>query len=264
MSIKNKDMNLISIDNNIDKLIAFNPSLDRNWRDSQRIFTPKVEFETIDLVENLQTEGWEIQGAIQGKDRMGRVNKNLIKFIHPDIRFGGSVTEGYANAYLDSNFGDFGYNVKTALGALRIVCENGLIAMENIFSETLKLPKTDQTMLNSYLQELGIESGKLMDGFDNMKHEEMSVQDQLRFAEYGLGLRFGSNNNMDSKQLLNIIRPEDEGNDVWRVFNRIQENLTQPARLVNSNGKLIGGIQDPFINKSINQNLSKEAFRFLN
>ena len=32
-----KNINIIPLDNNIDKLSAFIPSLDREWRDNQRI-----------------------------------------------------------------------------------------------------------------------------------------------------------------------------------------------------------------------------------
>ena len=54
-------MNLVKTGNNIDKLIAFTPSLDPSWRKSQRIFTPEVEVETLD--ETLDAE--EIFGTVE-------------------------------------------------------------------------------------------------------------------------------------------------------------------------------------------------------
>jgi hypothetical protein len=57
--------------------------------------------------------------------------------------------------------------------------------------------------------------------------------------------------------LLNTVRDEDRGDDVWTVFNRIQENLTQPQRIFDETGKLLDGVtnvnEDTRINKELFQ-----------
>jgi len=44
---------------------------------------------------------------------------------------------------------------------------------------------------------------------------------------------------------------------VWTVFNRIQENLTQPHRIVDNNGRMMNGVvgvnEDTRINKELFQ-----------
>jgi hypothetical protein len=46
-------------------------------------------------------------------------------------------------------------------------------------------------------------------------------------------------------------------NDVWTVFNRIQENLTQPHRIVDDNGRMMSGV----IGASEDTRINKELFQ---
>jgi len=68
-------------------------------------------------------------------------------------------------------------------------------------------------------------------------------------------IRFGKGHRIDVSQLLNTVREEDKGDDVWTVFNRIQENLTQPHRITDRSGNIIGGVasidEDTRINKEL-------------
>ena len=55
----------ILLDNNINKLIAFTPSLDKEWRQSQRIKSKETQIETLNAVEEFQRQGWLIDGAYE-------------------------------------------------------------------------------------------------------------------------------------------------------------------------------------------------------
>ena len=70
-------------------------------------------------------------------------------------------------------------------------------------------------------------------------------------------LRFGKNHRINVEQLLNTVRDEDRGDDVWTVFNRIQENLTQPQRIFDENGRLLDGV----IGASEDTRINKELFQ---
>jgi len=59
---------------------------------------------------------------------------------------------------------------------------------------------------------------------------------------------------------LEPVRVEDTDNDVWTVFNRIQENLTQSNRLYNRDGSKISGVSSVNEDTRINKALFEKAY----
>jgi len=94
-----------------------------------------------------------------------------------------------------------------------------------------------------------------MEEFNKLKERDLSPQEAMNLATQAADIRFGKGHRIDVSQLLNIVREEDKGEDVWTVFNRIQENLTQPHRLVDHSGNPLNGIssieEDTRINKEL-------------
>jgi hypothetical protein len=62
---------------------------------------------------------------------------------------------------------------------------------------------------------------------ERMEQRRVSKNEQLSFAERALELRYpkGTASGFEPAQLLTARRSEDVGDDLWRVTNRIQENL---------------------------------------
>jgi hypothetical protein len=60
---------------------------------------------------------------------------------------------------------------------------------------------------------------------------------------------------MDASQLLTIYRDEDKGNDLWSVYNRIQENLIKSSMLLDRNGRPLAGVNDVKSDIILNQAL---------
>jgi len=62
-----------------------------------------------------------------------------------------------------------------------------------------------------------------------MKQVQLNEEQMVEFATRALETRFNENQinriNIDVNQLLEVDRNEDKGDDVWVVFNRIQEKL---------------------------------------
>jgi hypothetical protein len=76
----------------------------------------------------------------------------------------------------------------------------------------------------------------------------------MALASNAARLRF-EDNTVDVTQLLRSHRAEDEGNDLWSIYNRIQENLTKSNLLVDRDGKLISGTSSVQNDIKINQDL---------
>jgi hypothetical protein len=66
----------------------------------------------------------------------------------------------------------------------------------------------------------------LSDVISNMKNIQLSSDDIKKFAFEAARLRFDDLTDVDVNSVFKVNRIEDESNDLWTVFNRIQENLT--------------------------------------
>jgi hypothetical protein len=84
----------------------------------------------------------------------------------------------------------------------------------------------------------------------------------MSLATQAANARFGNNHRIDVSQLLNVVREEDKGDDVWTVFNRIQENLTQPHRITDRMGNMMNGVSDIDEDTRVNKELFQLAYAY--
>ena len=253
---------LLKIGNNLDKLIAFTPSLDPKWRKFNRVNSPTPNHETLDIVEGMMDKGWEIVVSTQQVDGMKRVVNNMIKFQHPDIamREGATYREGVANSYVTTSF-DSKMKVYTNLGMERLICTNGLISTSTEFQDRISLVEADYNSILKLMEGLETSSNDLIERFNKLKMVEINKQQQYDLAMFAIKSRFGYSAGIELDQLLKTHRDEDQGNNVWKVYNRVQENISKPNMIIDVNGKVIGGIENPFEDKRVNQELYNEALK---
>lgn len=252
-----KGINLIPLNNDINKLSAFIPSLDKDWRASQRINSKSTMVESLDAVRELQRQGWNIAGAYEQRNKQNRkVGSHFIRMEHPDFKVTNS--KGKTDAVATMNIFNSTTGAKPMeldLGAYRQVCSNGMIAHTSY--SNAKVPHTEkgQYSLQEILCDLGIRTQGVMEEFNKLKERDLSPQEAMHLATQAAEIRFGKGHRIDVSQLLNVVREEDKGEDVWTVFNRIQENLTQPHRITDHLGNIMNGItnveEDTRINKEL-------------
>ena len=76
----------IPVNNNIDKAIAFANSLSQDYLTTvQKLEQKQFYIPSLEVVSNLQNDGWEINGVYEhrGKDR--KITSNFIQMYHPDF-----------------------------------------------------------------------------------------------------------------------------------------------------------------------------------
>lgn len=113
-------------------------------------------------------------------------------------------------------------------GLMRMVCSNGLIVSDASIAQPLAVRHLAAPALAAIMaiQEIGAQSKVMFQHIDTMRARLLSDKQQLRMATSALAI-------MDVKgvikpdDLLAARRPDDAGADVWRVFNRIQENIVR-------------------------------------
>jgi hypothetical protein len=125
-----------------------------------------------------------------------------------------------------------GHDGRTAtqfrLGLFRVVCTNGLIISIGAVPVWRFPHRSDllEDVVKSVLEqnELFAQVGAFV---ERMEHTRLEEPQRLDFAERALSLRFPEDRRggMQPSQLLTVRRPEDVGNDLWRTYNVIQENV---------------------------------------
>ena len=148
------------------------------------------------------------------------------------------------------------------LGAYRLVCSNGAIAHTSYSNAKVPHSEKGQYDLQEILCDLGIRTQGVMEEFNKLKESELTPAAAMKMAADAARIRFGKDVEFDVSQLLNIVRDEDKGDDVWTVFNRIQENLTQAHRITDENGIMYGAVTDSREDTRINKELFQLAHAY--
>ena len=246
----------IPLNNDLTKLKAFVPSLNKDWRLARHIPSKPHQIESLDVLNEFQNQGWRIAGAHETVNRARKIQSHVINLTHPDFKVLNVNNKPDANAtMLLTNSCNGSKPLEIDLGAFRQVCSNGLVAHTSYSSYKLRHTEKNKNSLYDVLCLANSNAAKVIEEFNKMKHYDMSPSQMVEFAVNAAKIRFGNDYNMvDISQLLKVVRSEDEGNDLWTVFNRVQENLTQSDRIVDVNGAVVSGLgveEDLRVNKEL-------------
>lgn len=137
---------------------------------------------------------------------------------------------------LNAHDGNCAYRLH--VGLFRLVCENGMIAgnqFETISirhrgAPALEVAEQSTRILEEYVP-------KLKQWVDKAQSTVLTAPQQMKFAQEAQIIRFPEAP-FDAKELLRERRKADHGDDVWHVFNRVQENLMRGGiEFQNANGR---------------------------
>ena len=122
-------------------------------------------------------------------------------------------------------------------GLFRLVCSNGLVVGESVLEQVKMLHKglnEEHTDLNKTIEFYVNQIPVVMEKVDAMKSTQLTHIDKLDIAGKAIELRYLNSEHypFNSEELLITRRPEDEGNDLWRTYNKIQENLVKGGQLL--------------------------------
>jgi len=183
---------------------------------------------TSEVLAGLQREGflpYEVrQGGSRDAEKRG-FTKHLIRFRREGVlAVGDSVREV---VLLNSHDGTSSYQLMS--GVFRLVCSNGLVVAD-AGAMGIRIPhKGDvvgQVIDAAYSV---IDDGVRIDrAISDMRSIDLSTGEQEAFAEAAAALRFEEGAlPVEPRQVNQARRRDDVGSDLWRTFNRSQENLTR-------------------------------------
>ena len=128
------------------------------------------------------------------------------------------------------NSHDAGCAYQLHAGIYRRVCSNGLVLSEGSF-ETIRFRHAGlepEEVIGASLRVLDY-MPKVGDLVGQLHARTLETRESFLFARSALALRYPQVQDapVDAETLLKAHRPEDEGTDLWRTLNRVQQNLIQ-------------------------------------
>lgn len=207
------------------------PHHSRNANTYSHIYTP-------DVIDALAEHGFKPVAVskrnVRKADRFG-FEKHLIRFRRTDAvpvtKVGDTIPE-----FVWTNSHDGTSAAQAWLGVFRLACANGLVVCTNTFGK-ITIPHRGRGLMDRVIDaayQVIDQSDRTLAAIDTWSTIDMGERQQLDFAARALNLRFpdASQSPIEPEQLLTINRMDDRGPDLWKVFNRVQENLLR--------GKILG------------------------
>jgi hypothetical protein len=200
---------------------------------------------TYQIIEDMKTLGWEVCQAVTMKTsdaNQKKYGKHMIKFFNPAISIQGEdgQPDAYPQILVINNHRGWG-RFRFEVGIFRLVCSNGLVVKDKDMGSFV------MRHLGYSFAELQELVGKAVQALPNvvkkinfMESTIMTGPQMTKFATEALKLRMGKDTSPSDSELAELLRPyrkEDEGNSIWRVFNRVQEKLIKGGFTMANNAK---------------------------
>ena len=184
-----------------------------------------IQTPTIRVVEDLMNLGWEVTKVQEVKSRKyAGFQKHLIMFRHPDIMIKGANGDDSCPQILLTNSHDGKAAFNFRVGIFRFVCSNGLVISDADFG-VMSIRHMNYTFesLQAKVAEMISKLPGLVNKINLFKSKTLTDAQMADFATKAAALR--TKKRVNIMDVLTPTRKEDEGNDLWSVFNRVQEKV---------------------------------------
>ena len=193
------------------------------------------------VIKDLELLGWGVVDAKEVNARQDKgYQKHLVVFRNPDVSINKKSTNVDGEVFEDivfpqilvTNSHDGKNSFKFLAGLYRMVCENGLVIADQQFEDyTIRHMGYDFEALQGVIKDMISNLDLTVESMNNMRKIELYENQQFEFAKKLLDIRVeGTDNLYREEQIGDILVPqrkEDFGDDLWSVFNRVQENIVE-------------------------------------
>lgn len=192
-----------------------------------------VNTETI--IDDLAKLNWFPVTVAQRKSRKAEgtiFSKHMVSFQNPNIKITSQDGDDAFPRIILTNSHDGMQAFKFSVGIFRLVCSNGLVVADEKFSD-FKIKHKGYTFdeLRDVVSLAVKDLPNRVQVLNDMKNRVLTVTEKRKLAIDAMLIRAGVNTlKYDEETIDEILEPkrrEDKGDDLWRVFNVIQEKITQ-------------------------------------
>lgn len=218
---------------NLDQIAQIAPSV-INQDHSPKLSGIYKHIPTTDVIDILGKNGWGVTKVLQSNTRKGNegnipYKKHMLRFRNMNDTISKEIGDTFPEIVM-TNSHDGTSSFKFHVGLFRLVCSNGLVIADQTFSN-LKINHKgfEKSKIIEIINETTVRVPDVVGKVQKMMGKEMSMTQQYDFAMDAYVNNWGLNEDdvVDVNQLLKIRRDEDRGNDLWSVFNRVQENIVK-------------------------------------
>ena len=191
-----------------------------------------VNTETI--IDDLEKLGWL---PVQAAQRKGRgkstiFSKHMVAFQNPNIKISSSDGDDAFPRILLTNSHDGMQAFKFSVGIFRLVCSNGLVVADEKFNDfNIKHKGYTFAELRNVVKQAVEDLPNKVQVMNDMKNRILTEDEKRKMALDAMLIRAGVKElQYDEETITDILDPKrdaDKGDDLWRVFNVIQEKITQ-------------------------------------
>jgi hypothetical protein len=220
----------IPVDNDLKKAVAFANTLDNNFiKTTQNIKQKPFYIESLEAVDFFRKEGWLLRGVAEQREKNRKIGSHFLQLHHPDLSVldKKGKTDSIASITIENSCnGNKPLNIH--LGVFRLVCSNGAVRKDTVAEQSIKHNESNKINLRHFISAVNDKSQIMLNEVNKLKQHSLTNDEMRDLAYKAALLRYTKDEvrEMDLNDLLRINRNEDEGDDVWTVFNRIQESLT--------------------------------------
>ena len=190
-----------------------------------------VHVPTMELVDDMAELGWGVSDVKQVGSKKGLTNfkKHLVTFRNENIVIKGEDGETVYPQILLTNSHDRLSSFQFRAGLFRLVCTNGLVISTQDFGQMrIRHKGYSFEELKKTVMELVEKLPVTVETLNKFREVTLSEEQKHELALKAVGIRFGENGaEVDVQEILKPTRKEDEGSDLWTVFNVIQEKVVR-------------------------------------
>jgi hypothetical protein len=241
-----------------------------------------IHANTATVVEDLEKLGWMPVQAKQCREKKGSRgirSFHMVCFQNPNVKIvkqnadGTEAIDAYPRIILTNSHDGFN-SFKFMLGMYRILCSNGLVVADGeMINMTIRHINYSFDELRKVVNEAIKQVPNIVMTMNTMKNTEVTDEQKREMATEVVKIR--KNIEDDKKfsldedtirEILMPVREEDNGNDLWTVFNICQEKLIKGGYMsLGNNNKVRKQRSITSIKKDIdyNQRLWDVAMRYM-
>lgn len=180
-------------------------------------------YPTIAVIETMMSQGWQVTKAVEmhvRKDNRKGYQKHLVRMSREDLVLGDDRIE---TVIVNSHDRSCAYQFM--MGIWRLVCSNGLVVGDELFSLRVKhINISAQTVMNASDQLLEV-APNVRQEIKRFKEVPLEPVEQAIYADIAAKIIYGEDTPIDNRKLLQPRRWSDRNDDsLWRTYNTVQEN----------------------------------------
>jgi hypothetical protein len=192
----------------------------------------------------LRGEGYEVVRALQdhARRRDPNVVRHALTLRHTDNLLDPAQVGGLVPQILLINSHNGRTRLSMRAGFYRYICSNGLVVGNDMAYVAVRHTHSLASQIIDQIKQIAQVQNKVLGLIDRWQNTTLTDSQAHDFARAAAVVRFGEQaaKGYLTDDILSVRRPEDDGNTLWQVFNRIQENTTQAGLHGRSaNGRVI-------------------------